>query len=166
VTRPGDIGLAKAAAFGSVKGLALDRAGSNLYVADCGRNWVAKVDLATSRISTVGGLPDAPYEENGAASQVGLNCPSAIAVGPDGAVYLLDGKTNVRKVINQRITTTAGLLREDTKAFYDDGRPATETKLVSLQGLAVDARGGVYVTDGFNRVRFVDPAIGLMTTRA
>lgn len=162
----GDGDLAERAALNDVRGLALDREAKNLYIADCGNDRVRRIDLVTNVISTFAGRPDVPFEEGGLATQVGLSCPSGLAVGPDGAVYLIDNKTHVRTVVNQRIATAAGPIREGIEEFYEDGRPATETKLQSLNGLAVDANGGVFMSDGFHRVRYVDPTSRIVSTRA
>lgn len=48
-----------------------------------------------------------------------------------------------------------------------DGGPATEARLAGVSGIAVDARGNLYLSDsGHNRVRRVDAATGVVTTIA
>jgi sugar lactone lactonase YvrE len=55
----------------------------------------------------------------------------------------------------------------DMSMYLDDGRPAMEARLYDIVGLAVDARGDVYVVDkGSNRVRKIDSRTGIISTVA
>ena len=86
------------------------------------------------------------------------------AVGPDGALYLIDGHSFARKVVQGRLTTVAGPLVEEVS--YEDGRRATETGLREIVGIAVDGKGGVYLSDGFDRIRYIDPVSRTVSTIA
>ena len=78
-----------------------------------------------------------------------------MAVDEKGNVYIADSGTNrVRKVSpGGTITTVAGMNR---LGFSGDGGPATSARLNAPNGVAVDAKGNVYIGDTNNsRVRKV-----------
>jgi len=55
----------------------------------------------------------------------------------------------------------------DMSMYLDDGKPAMDARLYDIVGLAVDARGDVYVVDkGSNRVRKIDSRTGVISTVA
>jgi sugar lactone lactonase YvrE len=103
------------------------------------------------------GLPGVNYL-HGTASQV--------AVDRSGVVYITDTlNQRIRKVSNGLITTFAGS-GDQTGGFAGDGGPATSGRLNSPRGVAVDARGNVYIADTENnRIRRVDVS-GVITTFA
>ena len=70
-----------------------------------------------------------------------------MAVGADGAVYFTDGP-NVRKITaDGRLTTLA----RDLAAEKSPENPTPENPVTRLFGVAVDARGNVFVADNGNR---------------
>lgn len=87
----------------------------------------------------------------------------AIAVGPDGSVYIADS-TRVRRVgLDGIIKTVAGT---EVRGFSGDEGPATQAQLIFVTGIAVAADGTLYIADGFNkRIRKVSPD-GIITTFA
>ncbi len=74
-------GPAEAARFDTLSGLALDRVG-NLYLADAGNRRLRKL----SRDGQVSTLPVGPGDK----VEVPILHPVAVAVGPDGTLYVLD----------------------------------------------------------------------------
>ena len=93
----------------------------------------------------------------------GLSDPFAVAIGPDGSVYVADaGDTNaIRRVSpDGDITTIAG----GTEGFADG--TGVEARFNTPSGVAVDGTGVVYVADtGNHAVRRIDAA-GHVTTIA
>jgi sugar lactone lactonase YvrE len=81
---------------------------------------------------------------------------------PDGTLYLTDGGTSVRKVLpDGTVTTIAG---GPEPGFADGKGPAA--RFNGAMGLALDARGNLYVADtGNHRIRKVAPD-GTVTTLA
>ncbi len=106
---------------------------------------LAVVAIGTAGVSTTRGEPSLAY-------------PIDVAVDKAGNLYIAeqDGY-RVRKVDTAgRISTVAGT---GTAGFPGDGGLATQAGLDHPYGVAVDAVGDVYITDGdHNRVRKVDTA--------
>ncbi len=74
-----------------------------------------------------------------------------------------DGR--VRRLGSGTITTFAGI-RGEHGGYSGDGGPATRARLDQPKGVAVDAKGNVYIADSRNsRVRKVSPG-GKITTFA
>ena len=102
--------------------------------------------------------------DGGAAAKAELNQPDGIAVDQRGNVYIADTRNHrVRKISGGTITTVAGT---GVAGFSGDGGRATSARLNIPQGVEVDRRGNVYVTDRFNmRVRKVSTS-GTISTVA
>jgi len=133
----------------------------NLYFADTGGEMVREVNA-----STVAGVGGYGYSgDGGAATQASLNSPIDVAVDSARNLYIADSINSViRKVTRATgiITTVAG-----THAFgySGDGGPATEAQLFEPQGVAIDAKGNLYISDTNNNViRMVSAATGIITT--
>jgi len=160
----GDGGPATEAELDGVVGLALDPPGKKLYIADSRNGRVRTVD-ENHNIATVAGRSDSSYAGEGhLATDASLSRPHAVAVGIDGAVYIVESD-HVRKVADKVITTVAGPLKSDVARFEGDGRPATETTFSQLSGIAVDAQNRMYLSDGISRVRLVNEK-GIVSTYA
>jgi uncharacterized protein (TIGR03437 family) len=116
-----------------------------------------------------------PFAGSGPAGFAGDNGPATsarlslyaygLAADGDGNIYIADlGNYRVRKVNAARtISTVAG---NGTPGFAGDGGPALNAQLFSaasvsdtVQGMAVDSAGNLYISDNHNRrVRKVTPA--------
>jgi len=147
--------------------LATDSAG-NLYIADGGNRRVRKVDTA-GIITTVAGngqISAIPTGDGNKATDVPLCDPIAVAVDPDGNLYIGDGAClNVRKVDTSGIiSTVAG---SGKGGFSGDGGPATKADMLQPFVVATDSVGNFYIIDEAigSRVRKVDKN-GTITTIA
>jgi len=169
-TERGDGGPATAAGFCGVTDVALDRAGS-MYIADgglyCdgpGGNSVRKIDAGGIVTTVAGGTGVVGFAgDGGPAAKALLDVPIAVAADDAGNVYISDSDNfRIRKVdASGTITTFAGT---GEQGFSGDGGPATSARLMAPSGIAVDARGNVYLAD-FAAVRKIDRS-GRITTVA
>lgn len=102
----GNGGPARDAELNTPEGVAVDDAG-NLYIADAGNNRVRKVDPG-GRITTIAGTGDAGISgDRGPATFAQLDYPTAVSVGADGAVYIVDeNNSRIRKIDPAGIMTT------------------------------------------------------------
>lgn len=153
----GDNGPALAAIFDQPEGLATDSAG-NIYISDSLAHRVRRV-AANGMVQTVAGTGAAGFTgDNGPAVSARLNAPYGIAVDRFDSLYIADlANARVRKAgPDGRIYTFAG---GGTRVPGDAERiPATEVRLVSPRNVAIDANGGVFISDfGAHRVYRVGP---------
>lgn len=160
----GDGGPALGALFFQPRGLAVDGSG-NIFVADSGNNVVRRVG-ADGTITTVAGTGQRGFSgDRGPAARAQLFAPVAVAISPDGAVYIADTYNHcVRKVdAGGTITTVVG---SGTAGYSGEGGPAADAQANEPRGLFVDAKGGLYIADSVNnRVRFISPT-GIITSVA
>ncbi len=151
----GDGAAATAARLRSPRGVAVDGDG-NLYIADSSSHRIRKVDADTDFISTVAGNGAGGFGGDGAAADAAqLNFPTGVAVDGDGNLYIADTDNHrIRKVdaSSKNISTAAG-----ASSGGEDGGPATQARLTTPSGVAVDGSGNVYIADTDNhRIRKVD----------
>ena len=166
----GDGGPATAAGFCQATDVARDRHG-NLYIADAGLycdgpgpNSVRKVDPRGIVTTVAGGTGVVGFGgDGGPATRALLNVPVAVAVDRHDNLYISDSDNfRIRKVdASGTITTVAGTGKQGRSG---DGGPATSARLMGPSGIAVDARGNLYIAD-FAAVRKVDRS-GRITTVA
>jgi sugar lactone lactonase YvrE len=162
----GDGGPATAAELLNSIGLAIDAAG-NIFSGQRGR--VRRVDAVTGTITTYagGGNPPDGLGDGGPATDAILTYDvPGLAFGPDGSLYIADGRSRVRRIdkVTRIISTVAGT---DAEGFSGDGGPAVLATFSRPKGLAFDAAGHLYVADNANnRVRKIDRVSGVITTVA
>ncbi|HUI57792.1 MAG TPA: protease pro-enzyme activation domain-containing protein [Bryobacteraceae bacterium] len=150
----GDGGWGVFGALNQPYGVARDNAG-NTYIADAYNNRVRKVS-ANGAISTVAGTGALGFAgDNGPATSAKLFYPTGVALDASGNLYIADtNNSRIRKVDGSgNITTVAG---NGMFGYSGDGGPAAVAQLGSPYGLAVDAGGNLYISDGnYNVVRKV-----------
>jgi sugar lactone lactonase YvrE len=160
----GDGGAATNASLRGPDGVAVDAWG-NVFIADQYNNRVRMVGT-NGIITTVAGTGTAGYSgDGGAATNAMLDLPSGVAVDASGSLFFGDRDNDVvRKVdTNGIITTVAG---NGTSGYAGDGGPATHANMGEPYGIALDAAGDLFITDGDNDViRKVDTN-GIITTVA
>jgi DNA-binding beta-propeller fold protein YncE len=134
-------------------GVAIDRNGT-LYVADTFNHRIRRLD-SDGIVRTVAGTGKQEFVgDEGPAVKAGLGTPDSLAVDVLGNIYVADrANWRVRKITPDGIIHTIAGNHET--GFYGDGGPALKAPIFPT-GVAVDARGIVYVTD-HNLVRVLTP---------
>jgi hypothetical protein len=120
--------------------------------------------LAGRSITTVAGTGVRAAGPNGRpATATDLDHPSALAVGPDGRIYVVEGNRIRRLNSDGTMAIVAGTGRGGSAG---DGHPAIAADLDRPTAIAVDGAGDVLIADSQNnRIRRVDPS-GIITTIA
>ena len=133
--------------FSDPFGVAVAKDGT-IYIADAGEtNRIFKITEGT--ITPVAGSHEADSDDSHASAS--FNTPSGLAIDGDGNIYVADtGNNRIRKVTpDSQVSTVAG----DGTAGYLDG-PAKQARFNGPVGVAVDAKGNIFVADTYNdRIR-------------
>jgi hypothetical protein len=125
------------------KGLAADGEG-NVYIADTFVDKVMKV-TADGLLSVIAGNgTGAP--EPGPAAAAGINGIADVAVGPDGALYLLLGSPG-NVVAKVSPAGDLSIIAGNGNSGKPRPGPATDSRLNSPTSIAVDGSGAVYIAD-------------------
>ena len=144
-------GAGDRAAFSTPSGLALAGDGT-LYLADTGNHAIRRI-TRDGHVSTVAGDGTAGYVD-GPAHQARFNGPIGIAVAPDGRVFVADTYNDRIRVIDP--SGTVSTLAGSGRPGADDGL-ADRASFDTPTGIAVDARGVLFVADTANSiVRTID----------
>ena len=139
----------------------------NLYICSSCENKIRKVDLF-GIITTFAGTGTPGYSGDlGLATSANLDNVTAITGDAAGNIFINDPVHGVVRMIDPAgtITTVAG---NGTPGYSGDGAAATLAQLSSVNGLAVDAAGNLYISDNApnNVVRKVALGTGIISTVA
>lgn len=147
-------------AFSDPFGVAVAADGT-IYVADAGESNRIRKILPDGSVSTLAGNTEGFAD--GAGVSASFNTPSALALGPDGNLYVADtGNNRIRKVTPEgNVSTVAG----EGSAGYVDG-PAAQAQFNGPIGLAISPGGDIYVADTYNDVIRMITTEGQVTTVA
>lgn len=152
---------ASPAGFNEPFSVVVDAAGT-LYVADTNNNAIRKI-TPTGVVSTLAGGNGAGSAD-GTGSAAKFHEPRGIALDTAGNLYVADYENNtVRKVTAAGVVTTLAGAVNTPGTVNGQG---TAARFMSLNGIAVDSSGNVYVADAGSRaIRKISPS-GLVTTLA
>jgi len=162
------VGDGKTTTLNNPQSIAVDREG-NLFIADTYNHVVKRVDR-DGKMSIFAGTEAGLFGDKGPANKCQLNLPQAVAVGPDGSVYISDSaNSRIRHVgkdgIIQTIAGSGPGSGEGGAGFGGDGGPAEKAKIFSPADLKFNSVGELYFSDsGNNRIRVITH--GVMVTIA
>ncbi|MFP5277207.1 MAG: Ig-like domain repeat protein [Acidobacteriota bacterium] len=176
----GDGGSPLTASFSHANTVIYDAAG-NAFVADLGASVVREITTA-GVVSTVAGEENTQCGstaagscgDGGAATSAQLNGPSDIAIDGAGNLYIADKGDNRVRVVNLITGTIQGFAGSGSicstpsgVGSCGDGSAAINAKMGSIDGIAADAEGNVYIGDtDDHEVREVIYRTGDITTIA
>ncbi|WP_394368790.1 NHL repeat-containing protein [Hymenobacter guriensis] len=142
-------GHAASAQFNNPVGVAVDAAGTTVYVADQNNRKIRVIN--NGQVSTLAGT-GAVGTANGPAAAATFREPLGVAVDAQGRVYVADSQGhNIRLISGGVVSTLAG-----TGTVGSTDGPAASAQFNQPYGLAVDAAGAVYVADQGNaKVRLI-----------
>ena len=157
-------------AFASAADVAVAPNG-DLYVADAENHRICRIERISGRILTVAGYGLGRFDSDDVqATQTALNGPQAVAVAPNGDLYIADTLNHRVRVITQAtgvIRTIAGNGQPGDDGWIGDGGLATDAPLNRPTDVALAPNGDIYIADmGHNRVRVVDANTGIIMTVA
>lgn len=167
-------GKANVSFFHTPYALSADGKG-NVYIADSDNNAVRKIDTS-GNVTTLAGN-GVIGSQDGKGAEAGLYHPAGIAAAADGTVYVADTLNHlIRKVAaDGTVTTLNDSSKRSVEVYPGLVRPSGDYKDGDLKsalfneptGLALDAKGNLYVSDSGNqRIRLIDFAAGKVTTVA
>ncbi len=172
--------VAGTALFRSPRGIVVDPAGTNLYVADRLSSRIRKIVIATGAVTTVAGNAAGSVDGTGWSGAVAgtatFGSPRGITVDPAGTnLYVCDGNNRrIRKIViaTGAVTTLTGNDVGAPAGLADGtgwtGAVAGTATFDTPEGITVDPAGNsLYVTDtGNHRIRKIVIATGAVTTLA
>jgi DNA-binding beta-propeller fold protein YncE len=162
----GDGGPAAKAGLVEPNGLALDPAGTKLFIADVAGHRVRVVDLATGAIDTFAGTGEARHDgDAGPARKACIFGARAVAFAPDGSLYVMERQGScIRRVRDGVIETIAGT---GARGYAGDGGDARQAVFDAPKEMGVDADGNILVVDTENNaIRRIDARTWIVTTIA
>lgn len=150
------------ARFNLPSGVAVDATGT-LYVADTFNHTIRKITPA-GVVTTWAGVAGHKGSTDGPGAVARFYHPAAVAIDAQGALYVADnGNQTIRKITPAgMVTTLAGTAGRSGSA---DGEGAS-ARFHFPVGVAVDARGNVYVADYLNATIRQITATGRVSTLA
>ena len=167
----GDNGPATRAQLDTPDGVALAPDG-DLIVADSHNDRIRRVDRPTGVITTIAGSGVNGYDgDDKPAVESALHMPSAVAVAPNGNLYIADTLNYRIRMVDAKtglIHTIAGdgAPGEDP-AEIGDGGPAANARLNMPSDVALAPNGDLYIADmHHNRIRKIDAKTQIITTVA
>jgi streptogramin lyase len=140
-------GAAMEAQFNTPSGIAFDREG-NLIIADTSNNRIRRLSKDYATVSTIAGSGLQGFKD-GAAGEAQFDGPMAVAIDPQGNIYVADAYNDrVRRItLDGNVTTVVG-----------EGVEAPAIKLDTPCGVAVDVLGNLFIADtGGNDIHKLTP---------
>jgi uncharacterized protein (TIGR03437 family) len=160
----GDGGPALQARLYNPFGIALDSAGAIIFV-DFFNHRLRKITPGGT-ITTIAGGGQGGDGDPATSALLG---PGYFVLAPDGSIYFTDdyaagysNKPLLRKISPAGVVST--IAGNGSRTYTGDGGPAINAGLVSVDGVALDSNGNLFISGG-NRIRKIAPN-GIITTYA
>ena len=155
-------GNGTAATFNLPSSVAVDAAGSTVYVADYNNHVIRKIIVATGDVSTFAGTAGSAGSTDGQGTAARFNFPRGVAVDSGGNVYVADsGNDTIRKISAAGLVQT--LAGSAGAAGSSDGS-GSAARFNGPSGVAVDAALNVYVADASNSTIRLITSAGVVST--
>jgi sugar lactone lactonase YvrE len=166
-------GKADESAFQGPAGIAIDQDGRTI-IADSVNNAIRAI-AADGTVTTIAG-DGTIGTADGKGAEARFNSPLDVAVSASGTIYVADTLNHAIRSIKDGVVTTLNAVAErpvevfpgeaELAGDYKDGK-LSEALFNEPSGLAIDAKGNLYVSDtGNQRIRYIDMAAGTVTTVA
>jgi uncharacterized repeat protein (TIGR01451 family) len=161
-------GIGPAARFTFPHSVAVDNAGTTVYVSDAFNQVVRKINVSTGAVTTLAGYqPDGSVEDvDGTGSNARLNYPGGIAVDKNGNVYVAEqSASTIRKITPGGVVTTlAGTFTSNGNYGGSADGTGPAARFYAPWGIAVDAKGTLYLADFGNCTIRKITSTGVVTT--
>lgn len=161
-------GNGPSARFRSPKGVAVNSAGTTVYVADAGNHTIRSLTITgtttiTVNVALVAGGSQVPGDVDAPGAGARFRDPSAIALDNAERLYVADtGNHKVRKIVGGVVTTLAG-----NGAAGNANGTGIAAQFSSPQGVTSDSTGAnIYVGDTGNHLLRRVTSAGVVTTLA
>lgn len=154
---------------GAALGPSSDGPDTRLYISDVRGHRIRVVDLKTGVIDTFAGTGQAKHDgDGGLARKAGIFGARAVAVGPEGNVYIVEREGHSLRVVDGKSGIIRTIAGTGKKGDSGDGGPAGKATFNGPKELCVAPDGSaVYVVDTENhKIRRVDLKTGLIFTAA
>jgi streptogramin lyase len=163
----GDGGPATRALLREPNGLCLDGKG-RLYIADVADQRVRVVTLTTGTIDTLAGNgKKLSTGDGGQVKEASFAGPRAVAVDPDGHIYVVEREGNSVRRIDLTKGTIERFAGTGKKGYTGDGGPAKDATFDGPKEIDIDRHGNVFVVDTENEaIRRIDARTGVIATVA
>ncbi|HEY4248540.1 MAG TPA: hypothetical protein VGM64_17075 [Lacunisphaera sp.] len=155
-------GNGTAATFNFPSSVAVDAAGSVVYVADYNNHVIRKIVTATGDVTTFAGTAGIAGSADGQGATARFNFPRGVAIDSGGYVYVADSGNDVIRRISPsgQVQTLAG---SAGAAGSSDGS-GSAARFDGPSGIAVDAAFNVYVADTNNSTIRLITSAGVVST--
>ena len=157
----GDGGPARQAQLKQPHSLQFGRDG-DLYICDIGNHAIRRIDMKSGIISTFAGTGKAGPTPDGAPIEgTPLKGPRSLDVDRDGNLWLATREGNQVFKLDLRAKSIHLIAGTGKSGFTGNGGPAKEATLSGPKGIAVDAKGNVWLADcESHSIRMIDARSG------
>ena len=170
----GDHNPATSAEFSSPGGIAVNPAGTLVYIGDSGNHVVRLVNLTTGIITTYAGNGTIGTLDQGGNIGVGgpatsaeLGSPNGVALDSQGNLYIADTYNSAIWKVTASTGTISVVVGNGHPNYGGDGGQATVATLYFPIGVTVASSGNLFIADTQNCIiREVNTATGIITTVA